>query len=354
MPNKTNKQTKHPFLYEVKPEQKRLKMAMWGESGAGKTYTALLIANTLRKMMGQGKGRIVLVNSEGSRVSDYADTIVKKIPTIGKFYGYDLPSYSLQSYIKALDDLSLVDDIFCVIVDSFSHAWAGTGGAVEQANEIGMKKYRGNTFSGWGDVTPQYNRLVDKLANYPHNLIGLVRAKNGSKMSKSPDGKTIIEELGSVPVHKDQFVYEFNQTFQIEYDCLTVVRSSIIGNTRYDKGQTFTFEEVETLCKDLAQWMQTGVESKANQFNYILKTSTKKQYLTKVVEEMLAFVDPDKEITWLNIIKAGQKHGYDLKNDFENCDRLELWECLKAENESILTPVEFDDLKSAINEPLEM
>ena len=93
----------------------KAKIAIDGPTGAGKTYTALAIA---RGLVGP-KGKIGLVDTENRSASLYADQHT--------FDTIDLaPPYDPRRYTGAI--LALVDhgcDV--IIVDSLSHAWAGTG-----------------------------------------------------------------------------------------------------------------------------------------------------------------------------------------------------------------------------------
>src|SRR5690625_7774235 len=88
--------------------QRKARIGLVGPSGAGKTYTALTIAEGLG-------GRITLIDTENSSASLYADRFT--------FDTLQLDTFAPATYvaaIKAADDAGY--DV--ILVDSLSHAWS--------------------------------------------------------------------------------------------------------------------------------------------------------------------------------------------------------------------------------------
>lgn len=100
-------------------------IGVYGESGAGKTYSSLLLA---RGFVGAA-GRVVMIETEAGRGEAYADLIPG---------GYDVLSmrgnFSPIEYGKAITaaEQAKAD---AVIIDSGSHEWSGAGGVLSLAAE---------------------------------------------------------------------------------------------------------------------------------------------------------------------------------------------------------------------------
>ncbi len=111
-------------------------IGLHSESGAGKTFTALLLA---RGFVGL-TGRIGMIETESGRGEAYADKV--EYPEIG---GYDvLPlrnDFSPKNYGEAIEEAEK-EKFDALIIDSASHEWEGAGGVLSQAadNEAAGKK----------------------------------------------------------------------------------------------------------------------------------------------------------------------------------------------------------------------
>ena len=116
----------------------RIKMAIVGPAGAGKTYSALAIASGL----GQ---RVAVIDSEHGSASKYADLF--------DFDVVDLDQHHPQIYIDMIKGAE-EGGYDVLVIDSLSHAWNGVGGALELVDAAAAKSRSGNSFTAWKDVTP--------------------------------------------------------------------------------------------------------------------------------------------------------------------------------------------------------
>src|SRR4051812_828726 len=96
----------------------KLRLALMGPPGAGKTWTALSVAQGLG-------GKVALIDTENASASKYADHF--------DFDTLVLTEFSPRAYVLALKAAAEAG-YQSVIVDSLSHAWAGKGGALEMAD----------------------------------------------------------------------------------------------------------------------------------------------------------------------------------------------------------------------------
>ena len=113
------------FQKAVKTKAK-LRLALCGLAGCGKTFTALKVASEISKHIraaGLGDGRIAVIDSERGSASLYADEF--------DFDVCELDSFSPMAYVEKIKDAEQAGyDI--IVADSLSHAWAGKDGALDQ------------------------------------------------------------------------------------------------------------------------------------------------------------------------------------------------------------------------------
>lgn len=167
----------------------KLRLALMGVSGTGKTYTALTFAKALSK-----KG-IAVIDTEHGSASLYAGEVAD-------FDVLELHSYDPSLYIRAMDDAARAGyDV--LVIDSLSHAWSGKGGILEQ------KDAAQNGFDAWRKLTPKHNDLVDAILAWPGHVICTMRAKQDHVQEKNEQGRTVIRKVGLAAVQRDGMEYEF-------------------------------------------------------------------------------------------------------------------------------------------------
>jgi len=182
----------NPFKKATKTQAKA-RIGIIGPSGSGKTYTALRLATGLGK-------RIALIDTEHGSAAKYADEF--------EFDTVELTTFHPQKYIdliKAAGEAGY--DV--LIIDSLSHAWAGTEGALELADKAAAK-YQGNRFTAWRDVTPLHNKLIEAMLAAPLHLIATMRSKMDYIVTQDDRGRTVIQKVGLAPIQRDGMEYEFD------------------------------------------------------------------------------------------------------------------------------------------------
>lgn len=192
--------------------QKRLRMALSGASGSGKTRSALEIA----KYLGP---RIGLLDTEYKSASAYADKVEFDVDEIVGDYHPDRLVSALEKYGPLYDVL---------IVDSLTHFWNGKGGMLDLADQEVKKMIarggKADTFAAWKQVTPLYNKVVQALLNCPCHVIVTMRAKQ----EYSREGGKVTK-LGVSPEMRDGFQYELDVEGMLDGE-----HNLIIGKTRFD------------------------------------------------------------------------------------------------------------------------
>jgi hypothetical protein len=179
-------------------KQAKLRLAIAGASGSGKTYTAL----TIGKYIGQ---RMAVVDTERGSASKYAGDVAE-FETLG------LDHFAVPKYLQAIK--AAADEGFDVLViDSLSHAWAGKGGILEEADK------RGGKFGAWRELTPMQQSLVDAILAYPGHVICTMRSKMAYEVSTDESRgrkETKVEKIGLAPVQRDDMSYEFDVMFDMD------------------------------------------------------------------------------------------------------------------------------------------
>lgn len=174
----------------------RLRMALVGPSGAGKTFTALTIAAALADL------RVAVIDTERGSAAKYADRF--------DFDVLELERHSPANYVEAIETAIAAGSFDVLVVDSLSHAWIGRGGALEQVDAEASRTSSKSTFAAWRHVTPQHNRLVDAICSAPLHVIATMRSKTEWVLEPDERGRTKPRKVGTQAVQRDGVEFEFD------------------------------------------------------------------------------------------------------------------------------------------------
>lgn len=233
-----------------KAERKRAKarIALYGPAGSGKTHSSLRIAAGLVP-----NGKIAVIDTENGSAELEA----------GK---QGIPSFDVVVMHAPFDPLKYIAAVHaaeeagydCIIIDSLSHAWAGSGGLLEKKDML--EKTKKNSFAAWRDITPQHNKLVDALLQSSSHIIATVRTKTGYAMDVDATGKSSVKKMGMEPVQRDGLEYEFTIVFDID-QASHLVTASKDRTSLFDspEGKNIEIPSVETGTK-IRKWLEAGAE----------------------------------------------------------------------------------------------
>ncbi|MDH6116853.1 hypothetical protein ABH930_000272 [Kitasatospora sp. GAS204A] len=180
-------------------EQAKARIALQGPAGSGKTKSALLMAETLA-----AGGPIGLIDTERRSAAKYAP--VPGRPDLGghQFLHLPMDSYDPRDLAKAVHAAADAG-IACLIVDSWSHFYAGKGGLLELVDGFGRKAGAAGTFGGWKEATPIEQETLDTLLRFPGHLIVTLRTKNDYSLE---GGK--VTHHGVKVIQREGTEYEFD------------------------------------------------------------------------------------------------------------------------------------------------
>ncbi len=225
-----------------KAERKKakLRLAITGSSGSGKTLGALKIAKGIG-------GKIAMIDTEsgsGELYSHIADYDVLQLT----------PPYSPERYIKAIKQAeSLGYEI--LIIDSLTPAWAGEGGVLEMVDKVTKASKSKNSYTAWGDVTPHQNKLIDSILASSMHVIATMRSKTAYDLVENNGKKTPVK-IGLAPIQREGLDYEFTIVFDISIDG-HVASASKDRTTEFD-GKYFVIDE--DIGKKLINWLNSGAD----------------------------------------------------------------------------------------------
>jgi hypothetical protein len=214
----------------------RLRLALTGASGSGKTWSALALATGLG-------GKIAVIDTEHDSASLYAEHFDFCTQSIA-------PPYKPERFIQAIKDAEAAD-FNVLIIDSLSHEWNGAGGCLEANDQLAASKYKGNSWSAWNETTPRHRALLDvMLASHLHIIVTL-RSKTETVQS---EGKRVIK-LGMKSEMRDGFEYEFTTVLDISHESHVAIASK-------DRTGLFTGADPKQITADtgkmLMAWLNKG------------------------------------------------------------------------------------------------
>ena len=231
---------------KVTRQRAKLRMALTGVSGAGKTLGALYIAYGITGDW----GKIALIDTEHERARFYASR--SDLDTGEFLYAPFSPPYSPDRY-KALvaEGAAAVGSDGVVIVDSFSHAWNNEGGILDIKEQIAARPKK-TDFSAWQEAGKEQNALVNTILSADCHVIVTMRSKMEYVMQENERGKMEPRKVGLAPIQRDNTEYEFDIVLDIARNHIATASKDTTFLDRF--GAVITPQ----LGHDLAVWLDAG------------------------------------------------------------------------------------------------
>jgi hypothetical protein len=216
-------------------EQCKIRMAIYGASGSGKTFTSLSIATGLGK-------RVALIDTEHGSAAKYAD-----------MFDFDNCNASEQGPESLIKLIKAAHGYDVLIIDSLSHSWQQL---LTEVDNLAATKYQGNSFRAWSEGTPLQRKLVEAILKYPGHVIGTMRAKTEYVVEQNSKGKAAPRRVGLAPEQGKGIEYEFDIIGSISPDNIMHIEKSRafeFSNKTYAKPG-------KELGEALAKWANSGAE----------------------------------------------------------------------------------------------
>lgn len=225
----------------------KLRAAIFGPSGAGKTYTSLRVASGLG-------GRIAVIDTEGAFTIDKDGNEIEmsSAAKYGDRFVFDvlnLRDKSIDGYIAAIAEAGS-SGYEVLVIDSLSHGWQTL---LEEVEKLAKAKYRGNTWSAWSEGTPLQRKLVQAILAFPGHVIATMRSKTEWTTVDS-NGKKTPQRVGLAP--------EQGKGVEYEFDLLVEISTEHVANVIKDRTGKFQDKLLdkpgEDFGKQLAAWLADG------------------------------------------------------------------------------------------------
>ncbi len=199
-------------LQTAERKKARIKMALQGTSGSGKTYSALLLGYGLCGNW----SKIGVIDTENHSAHLYAG--------LGGYQvvGMDAP-FEPEKYIEAIQVCENAG-IEVIVMDSLSHEWEGAGGILDTHGNMA-----GNSFTNWARLTPRHNAFTQAMLQSSCHIIATIRTKQDYVLTEK-NGKQVPEKVGLKAIQREGMDYEFTIVLDLDikhYAAASKDRSSL-------------------------------------------------------------------------------------------------------------------------------
>lgn len=275
-------------IRKAERKKAKLRLGIAAPSGAGKTYSALLMA------FGLG-GKVGLIDTENGSGDLYAhlgeyDVITLRAP-------YDVSKY--LSAIKTFEDAGYS----VIIIDSLSHAWAGEGGFLDKHGKMADRGT--NSFAAWRTLTPEHNSLVEAMLKSPAHIIATMRSKQEYVLELNDKGKQTPRKVGLAPVQREGMEYEF--TVMLDVDMSHHATASKDRTGLFPTGKFFKITPYTG--KELIEWLNQGVEDNSEKLRSFYGEALE-VIKDSALDEIEAFYNSHKDV--LKLLKKEQPKGWEV------------------------------------------
>lgn len=183
-------------LRQSERKQAKIKMALQGSSGSGKSFSSLLLAKGLAN---EDLSKVAVIDTENGSADLYAH--------VGDYNVLVLqPPYTPEKYIEAIEVCEKVG-MEVIILDSISQVW------LELLDF--HSKLTGNSFANWNKVSPRQTAFINKILQADAHIIATMRTKQDYVLQLK-DGKYVPEKVGLKAIQRDDVSYEFTIVFDLD------------------------------------------------------------------------------------------------------------------------------------------
>lgn len=226
-------------------EQLKLKMAIDGPTGTGKTFTALSIAEAIATYENR---RVFAIDTEGRKMLHYAERFV--------FKHFPLTTFSPERYTEAIHSAEAAGaDV--LIIDSLSHAWVGRGGSLEQVDSASSRSNgETNKFTAWRDPSKRHKEMIEAINQANMHIIVTMRSEMDYIMEENAQGRMVPKRVGLAPVQRKGVEYEFDVIADMDFEhMLTVSKTRCFDLDQYQVVRPTGIE----FAQIVVPWLNAGV-----------------------------------------------------------------------------------------------
>ena len=233
-------------------KQAKIKLALQGSAGSGKTYSSLLLAKGLT---GGDFTKIAIIDTENKSADLYAHLGDYNVVSM------DAP-YSPERYIEAIE-LCERAGMEVILLDSISHCW-------DFLLEV-HSNMPGNSFANWAKITPRQNTFINKILNSDAHIIATMRVKQDYVLNQK-NGKMVPEKVGLKAIQRNDLDYEFTIVFDIDTAHsakATKDRTGLFVNSPEFKISSNTGKKIKAWCGEIHWRSREEIQREIEQCNGI-------------------------------------------------------------------------------------
>lgn len=179
-------------ILNIRPAQRagaKVVIGIAGQSGSGKTLTALYIARGLV----DNPNQIGFLDTENKRGSLYSDELDGQF-LIGDLY----PPFSPERYSQAIKEFENAG-VKALVIDSVTHEWEGEGGCIDITENTNSK------IADWKRAKAEHKKFMNKLLQADIDFI-IVCVRAREVMDFRNPSKPV--SLGIQPICEKNFMFE--------------------------------------------------------------------------------------------------------------------------------------------------
>lgn len=191
-------------IRQAERKQAKLRIGIFGPSGAGKTYSSLQLAYGITGDW----TKIAVIDTENKSADLYSHLGPYNVITLDG-------NFAPENYIEAIK-FAETAGMDVIIIDSITHEWAGPGGILELADKLG--KDAKNSYMIWNKLTPRHNAFINAILFSSAHVIACGRSKQDYALNEiEKNGKkiTVPEKIGLKSITREGFDYEMTVSFDL-------------------------------------------------------------------------------------------------------------------------------------------
>lgn len=201
---------------EAVREQAKLRLALAGPAGSGKTMSALRIAKGMAEILGC---QIGVIDTEKKSSALYAGKNVKgRLMPDGWVLKFAVlpfnPPFEPKKYVRGIK-VAEEEGIGILIIDSISHEWNGQGGVLEMVDAAA--KGQKNAYTAWKVPSEEHTKFVEAILQSPLHIIATIRSKTAYEVVER-NGRKVPEKIGLAPVQREGMDFEFSTVLDLSVD----------------------------------------------------------------------------------------------------------------------------------------
>jgi archaellum biogenesis ATPase FlaH len=241
---------------------KKLKALITGQTGAGKSTSALLLAKGLTD-----NGKVLVYDTENGRASLKADSPLLK----GWEFDVAEVTPSEVTSLSCIEAITYAEEngYDAIILDSITHEWESV-----KANHQKL----GGRFTDWGKAKEPHLKFVRKVISAGVHVILTARSEIKHEQQEV-NGRKQVVKLGLGTQTNSNFPYEIDFLYDIQDRDHNAISDKYEGGL-YDGLLTFIISE--QTGRDLAEWLSSGVDP---------EEETKKLYISRINQLQVELVD---------------------------------------------------------------